>query len=216
MPSPRPQIRDRYGGDVDRSSVGTSRVSTSSKQQYQRLSQTLLLAVALFCLLMSMAQLGTNVYTKDGNYVQVWTTLWKSETCPTGQEDSSLCTTTTLPSGQCQESDDRQRTMQAFGIILFMVVTATSVLAIIDVARPDMLPPLTTIVCMAVTMFTSLIQWGVIAGTYHVNLCDGRSMSSSGYRMSASFALVMCIWLASLFNLVAVVSLRYFFGTGLS
>lgn len=214
MPSPKPQIRDRY--DVDRSSVGTSRVSSSSKHQYQRLSQTLLLAVALFCLLMAMAQLGTNVYTKDGNYVQVWTTLWKSETCPTGQEDSSLCSTTTLPSGQCTESDDRQRTMQAFGILLFMVVVATSVLAIVDVARPGMLPSIVTMISMAVVVVTSLIQWAVIAGTYHVTLCDGRSMSSSGYRMSASFALVMCIWLASLFGLIAVVSLRYFFGTGLS
>jgi hypothetical protein len=216
MSSPQPQIRDRYRGrDVDRSSVGTSH-TTTNRRQYQRQSQLLLLAVAIFCLVMGAAQLGTAVYTKDGNFEQVWTGLWSSETCPTGQEGTSLCVTTDLPSGQCQAAEDRQRTLQAFGILLFLSLIVTSILAVVDVARSEMLPPLLTVVFLAIVMVASLIQWAVIAGTYHMSLCDSRSMSTSGYRMSASFALDMCIWIASLFALVAVVTLRYFLGLGLS
>ena len=186
---------------------------THTRRQYQYLSNNLLVAVGLFCLLMGTAQLGTNVFTKDGSTEQVKITLWKSEICVTG---TSNCATATLPSGSCTSAKDRQRALQAFGILLFVASLATAVVSVIDVAKPAFLHPLLTVAFLAVVMVVSLIQWAMVAGSYHATICSVSSRSSTGFRMSASFALDLCTWLASLFALVAVVAMRYYFGTGLS
>lgn len=187
--------------------------SHSSNLTYFYSLRLLLAIVSVLCFALSMAQVFTNVFSKDGEYNWVRWGLWQYKWCPAAADtDSPLCVETDLPMNMCSEWEDRHRTIQAFSIILCVwsficgVICFFDVLGISEIAN---LPAYTAVASMFVLCVLSLIQWSIIAASFEKDICDYGSLSDNGYRLSASFSLDLCIFFATIMTGVIYLFIRF-------
>lgn len=155
-------------------------------------------AVAVLALMIlgfgvTIAATVTNVYTVFVSRGSIKTTFWMSETCL-----GSACRSGDLPdNGWCTELQVRFEAMQAFSIILILLSLVGAAVAAGEVLKKVPAPAAGG----ALTFYWLwlLIQFAVIAGTYHNAFCQFDSLSDRGQKMSVSFALYLCLWFLTTF-----------------
>lgn len=146
--------------------------------------------IAFFSFCMTISGTATKVFTKDTQLMNVKTTLWSSTVCMANQK----CFDVSLPdAAACTEVKDRQRAMQAFAVLSILSSVLAMVFSAFDVLGRSFSPVLSPLSCLVTTILVTL-EFSLMGGTYHSRLCDSRSMSSIGYKLSGSFALFTCLW----------------------
>lgn len=169
----------------------------------------------------SFAQVATTAYTHahGGNTFDL--TLWTATYCIADATTSiPTCATSTLPfSTWCGALDSRWRAMQAFSVLIVLYSAVMLVLgyAALDVerARPftwDLVSK--SVYPVRLVQFAGfgfwlflLIQWALVASTFHVTPCETsvasdqanrllgvRTLMRSGFRLSSSWALTFVMW----------------------
>ena len=160
----------------------------------------LIVAVVMFvCFGTTIAACATDVFTLNVNNGYIESNLWDSTTCVNGVG----CDTSDFPAASwCKEKSVRFEFLQAWSILITIVNLAAIVLAAAEakwlIAAPS------TAGILFVFWLMVLVQWGCIAGAYHLNYCSASSLHSLGFKLSSSFALYLMTWI-----ITTIVSMIY-------
>ena len=174
------------------------------------------LVCALITLILTIVICATPVYTltfeaNGETTADVRETAWTHKECKYTTDSngnrSPNCKSVGLPDdtvSSCRNVKDRQRTIQAMivlAIIFAVVALVVSVLERLDkiALKYDSLILLTAFIPVFLFNF---FTWAIMAGTFHADSCDGDNMKEWKFRMSASFALSLCLWLIHMIFLV--------------
>ena len=150
-----------------------------------------LLVASFISLGVTLAGTFTDVFTYSTSTDEVTITLWKSTTC----KIKVGCLTEDLPSSRvCLEARDRQRSLQSFAILSVVSCAVLAGLVVLDILGHCPIKFLPALAFLVVLVFV-IVEWALMAGTYHYTLCDSSSYSSIGLKLSVSFALFFCLWI---------------------
>lgn len=174
-----------------RKAANASTVSSAPPIEDSRSIKVAFAAVAFFAFCLSIAGSSTKVFTKNTDQIKIETTLWKSTTCPTNFDCSDVAT---LEMYSCTDGKDRQRALQAFAVLSCMFSAIALIVSSMDLAFGRSFHPLLPAGMTILTMFSVMIEFSMMSGLYHSRVCDVQSMSSTGYKLSGSFALFTCLW----------------------
>ena len=183
----------------------------SSFYNVDNFSLRLMLAVVSFVTFgLSMAQIFTNLYTKDGIENWVRWGVWQYKWC--NRYDTSSCVESDLPMDMCSEWEHRQRSAQAFSVMVCIVGALCGIICWVDFlgfSKMLNLSPILPVASQATLCVFSLIQWAIVASTFHKNMCGLGSLGDNGYRLSASFSLTFCIFFSTLVACSVYTIIRY-------
>jgi hypothetical protein len=169
-------------------------------------SHLILMAVSCFLgIIMNCCYIALPVYTKNTQIVQASITMWKGEVCFVG----TPCVSYSLPQdGICVDWRSKERAIQAFAIISLITSVNAAIWSILDVLQrcPHYLLPIVSYLLFTIFNF---LCWTVTAGSYHTPKCDSIRLSADGYKLSVSFALMLCLWFMQMSILVLYLVKRF-------
>lgn len=184
--SPYSPYRSAVAGDASR----LSRVSSQASGPVKNTPAAVVTAVALIGFACTIAGAATHAYTLEVDRGTVRASFWNSETCVYGVR----CETIDLPAASwCTEKQVRFEYLQVASVLLpifFLFGTAACA-----AEAGGMAPSPVAAVSLFFLWLWTLIQWGCIAGAYHIDYCGSVSFADLGYKMSVSFALYLSLWL---------------------
>ena len=154
-----------------------------------------LTVVSLLSFIVTMAACFTPVYTITANNARVSQTPWWYTEC-LSTRGVERCVDTRLPvSSPCTHVIARQNSVMAF-VCLSIIFSLFSVGAGVgECLGKTAKVPIAFASLFVLAWLFNFINWTMIAGTFNASLCGAPTLKAAGYKMSASWALQLCLWL---------------------